>query len=180
MSRMDDLLQRNARFAATDARDRLPKVPFIPNRQLYVITCLDPRVDPVFTFDLSFGDAIVARSLGGRVTPAVAQDVAWISYLHEVKAPDADWFDIAVVHHTDCGMGATDKALLGGFAERGGADATVADLAVLDPTQTVRVDVDTLVNTRQVSAKIKISGYAYDVTTGLLKTVVPPRSRDDG
>ena len=177
---MEDLLQRNARFAATDARDRLPKVPFVPNRQLYVITCLDPRVDPVFIFDLSFGDAIVARTLGGRVTPAVIQDLAWISYLHEVKAPDADWFDLAVVHHTGCGIGFADKALRRGFAERGGDDVALADLAVFDPTQTVPGDVETLLNTPQVSSKIKISGHAYDVETGLLTTVVPPRSRGDG
>jgi hypothetical protein len=27
-----------------------------------------------------------------------------------------------------------------------------------------------------VSARIKVSGYAYDVKTGLVTTVVPPRS----
>ncbi|GAB3953872.1 carbonic anhydrase [Micromonospora vulcania] len=177
MSGTDDLLQRNARFAASDAKGRAPKIPFIPNQQLYVITCLDPRVDPAFIFGLSFGDAIVARTLGGRVTPAVIQDLAWISYLHEVKALDADWFDLAVVQHTGCGIGFADAALRRGFAERGGDDAALADLAVFDPTETVPGDVDMLLNSPLVSPTIKISGYAYDVETGLLTTVVPPRSR---
>jgi carbonic anhydrase len=179
MGKMDDLLQRNVRFAATDAVSRAPKIPFIPNRQLFVLTCLDPRVDPAFIFDLSFGDAIVSRSLGGRVTPAAILDLAWISYLHEIKAPDADWFDIAVVHHTDCGMGFADDGLRRGFRERGLDDAALADNAVFDPTQTVPVDVEKLINTPQLSPKIKVSGYAYDVQTGNLATVVPPRTRDD-
>ncbi|MFG1869732.1 carbonic anhydrase [Micromonospora arborensis] len=177
---MDDLLQRNVRFAATDAKDRVPEVPFVPNQQLYVITCLDPRVDPAFIFDLALGDAIVARTLGGRVTPAVLQDLAWISYLHEVKAPDADWFDLAVVQHTGCGRGLDDKALLKGFAERGGDDAALVDQAVFDPAQTVPGDVETLVSAPLLSPRIKVSGYEYDVETGRLRTLVPPRSRADG
>ncbi|GAB4107380.1 carbonic anhydrase [Micromonospora taraxaci] len=180
MGTIDDLLQRNVRFAATDAKDRVPVIPFVPNQQLYVITCLDPRVDPAFIFGLALGDAVVARTLGGRVTPAVIQDLAWISYLHEVKAPDADWFDLAVVHHTGCGRGLDDDALLRGFAERGGDDVALAEQAVFDPAQTVPADVRKLIDAPLVSAKIKISGYEYDVETGLLKTLVPPKSRADG
>jgi hypothetical protein len=30
-----------------------------------------------------------------------------------------------------------------------------------------------------VSARIKVSGYSYDVKTGLVTTVVPPQSRPD-
>ncbi|WP_433319554.1 carbonic anhydrase [Micromonospora sp. CA-269861] len=180
MSNMDDLLQRNVRFAATDAKNRTPEIPFVPNQQLYVITCLDPRVDPAFIFDLALGDAIVARTLGGRVTPAVIQDLAWISYLHELRAPKADWFDLAVVHHTGCGRGLDDDALLRGFAERGGDDRALVDQAVFDPAQTVPVDVQKLLDAPLVSPQIKISGYEYDVETGLLRTLVPPRSRADG
>ena len=54
---------------------------------------------------LGLGDAIVAHNVGGRVTPAVLEDLAWISYLHEAKTPDAEWFELAIVHHTDCGSG---------------------------------------------------------------------------
>ena len=94
------------------------------------------------------------------------------------EAPDADWFELAVVQHTDCGRGLDDEALRRGFTERGFDDGDLDSLAVFDPTQTVPEDVDKLVNAPQVSSKIRVSGYAYDVNTGLLKTVVPPRSRD--
>src|ERR1700741_4684441 len=89
MSNFDELLRNNADFARTGAKDRVPEVPFIPNKQVYILTCIDPRVDPAQVFGLELGDAIVARTVGGRVTPAGIQDLAWISYLHEKKTPPA-------------------------------------------------------------------------------------------
>ena len=119
MSNFDELLRNNASFARTGAKDRVPEIPFIPNKQVYILTCIDPRVDPAQVFGLELGDAIVARTVGGRVTPAVIQDLAWISYLHETKTPDADWFELAVMHHTDCGSGFfADDGLRHGFAAR--------------------------------------------------------------
>ncbi|HEX4257569.1 MAG TPA: carbonic anhydrase [Streptosporangiaceae bacterium] len=179
MSNFDELLRRNASFAQTAAKDQVPAIPFLPNRQVYVLTCIDPRVDPAQLFGLELGDAIVARTVGGRVTPAVLQDLAWISYLHETKTPDADWFEFAVMHHTDCGSGFfADDGMRPEFAARGGYDdAELAALAVLDPAQTVPVDVARVLESPLVSARVKVTGLAYDVKTGLVTTVVPPQSR---
>ena len=182
MSNFDALLRNNADFAGTDARSRGPAIPFIPNKQVYILTCIDPRVDPAQLFGLELGDAIVARTVGGRVTPAVLQDLAWISYLHENKTPDADWYEFAVMHHTECGSGFyADEDFRRGFAASGGYDdAELAALAVLDPTETVPGDVDKVLRSPQVSAKIRVSGLAYDVKTGLVTVVVPPRTRQEG
>jgi carbonic anhydrase len=178
MSNFDELLRNNASFARTSAKDRVPEIPFIPNKQVYILTCIDPRVDPAQVFGLQLGDAIVARTVGGRVTPAVIQDLAWISYLHETKTPGADWFDLVVMHHTDCGSGLfADNDLRHGFAARGFNDAELAALAVLDPATTVPGDVEKIINTPQVPPAIKVSGYSYDIKTGLVTTIVPPRSR---
>jgi carbonic anhydrase len=178
MSNFDELLRNNASFARTGAKDRVPEIPFIPNKQVYILTCIDPRVDPAQVFGLELGDAIVARTVGGRVTSAVIQDLAWISYLHETKTPDADWFELAVMHHTDCGSGFfADDDLRRGFAARGFDDAELAALAVLDPAATVPLDVEKVIAAPQVSREIKVSGYSYDVKTGLITTVVPPGSR---
>ena len=176
MSNFDELLRNNVSFARTGAKDDVPQIPFIPNKQVYILTCIDPRVDPAQVFGLRLGDAIVARTVGGRVTPAVIQDLAWISYLHETKTPDAEWFEFAVMHHTDCGSGFfADDELRHGFAARGYDDAELAGLAVLDPSVTVPGDVAMVRQAPQVSARIKVTGLAYDVRTGLVKTVVPPR-----
>lgn len=119
MSNLDELLTNNARFAAGDAKDQVPAIPFLPNKQVYLITCIDPRVDPVDLLGLKLGDAIVARNVGGRVTDAVLSDLAWISYLHEHKTPDAPWFELAIIHHTDCGSALmADDQLRAGFVDR--------------------------------------------------------------
>jgi len=179
MSNFDELLRRNQAFATTGAKDQGPAIPFLPNRQVYILTCIDPRVDPAQLFGLELGDAIVARTVGGRVTPAVLQDLAWISYLHETKTPDADWFEFAVMHHTDCGSGFfADDGMRHEFAARGGYDdAELAALAVLDPAETVPVDVARVLDSPLVSARVQVTGLACDVKTGLVTTVVPPQSR---
>ena len=125
-----------------------------------MITCIDPRADPAEFLGLEFGEAIVGRTVGGRVTPAVIQDVAYIGYLVETKAPDGPYFEVAIIHHTDCGSGLlADEELRQGFSRRTGYDEQMlAELAVLDPSATVRADVERLVSDRRVSPRITVSG----------------------
>ena len=79
-----------------------------------------------------------------------------------------------MIHHTDCGSGFfADGELRRDFAIRGGYDeAALAELPVLDPAVTVRADVEKLLAAPAVSARIAISGYSYDIATGLLTPVV--------
>ena len=178
MTNLDDLVANNRRFAGTAAKDGVPRIPFVPNKQLYILTCIDPRVDPAEVFGLALGDAIVARNVGGRVTDAVIADLSWISYLHEVKTPDAAWFDLVVVHHTDCGSGLmADPALREDFVARGFDDATLQRTAVLDPADTLPGDVRRVLDAPTVSGAISVSGYSYDVATGLVTEVARPTSR---
>jgi carbonic anhydrase len=178
MSEIEILIDRNRKFATTDAKSNVPVIPFIPNKQTYVITCIDPRVDPANLMGLELGDAIVGRNVGGRITDAMLQDIAWISYLHEVKTPDADWFDLMIIHHTDCGSGFfADEELRHGFAERGFDEEELAQLPVLHPADTVRVDVDKVLANTAISKSIRVSGYTYDLETGLLTEVVPAAGR---
>jgi len=180
MSNFDELLANNARFAAGDAKDRVPEIPFLPNKQVYIITCIDPRVDPAALLGLSLGDAIVARNVGGRVTDSVLSDLAWISYLHEVKTPDAPWFELAVIHHTDCGSGLmADDQLRAGFVARGFDDLQLQHTAVIETATTIAHDVRRIVESTVISKQIEVSGYSYDVKTGLLTPVVGP-TRVDG
>jgi carbonic anhydrase len=179
-SNFDVYLQRNEAFAATDAKLRIPAIPFIPFKQVYVITCVDPRVEPAAILGAQLGEAIIARNIGGRVTDSVVRDLAWICHLHENKTPDADWFEVAIIHHTDCGAALfADPDLRRGYAARGGYDEeTAAAMAVLDPSATVSADVELLRAAPALAPsidKFKIGGYAYDLKTGLLSTVVAPR-----
>jgi carbonic anhydrase len=109
----------------------------------------------------------------------VIRDLAWICHLHENKTPDADWFEVAIIHHTDCGSGLfTDAELRRTYAERGGYDEETAPaMAVLDPSATVCTDVELLRKAPELAGSIeefKIGGYAYDLKTGVVTTVVDP------
>lgn len=168
------LLERNRAFAGTDARTKGPALPFIPNQLAYVITCIDPRTEPAEFLGIELGDAIVQRAVGGRVTPAVLRDVAYIGYLLETKAPDGPWFELAVIHHTDCGSTfLADPGLRAGFAARGYDEAELAALPATNPAATVRADVQTIVSAPQISPNIRVSGHVYDVKTGEVQTIVP-------
>ena len=178
-SNFADYLRRNEEFAAAGGMREVPEIPFIPFKQIYLITCIDPRVEPAAVLGAKLGEAIIARNVGGRVTPSVVKDLAWICHLHENKAPDADWFEVAVMHHTDCGSALfADEQLRRGYAARGGYDEqTAAAMAVLDPAATVREDVAALNTAPELAGSrghFRIGGYAYDLKTGRVTTVVDP------
>src|ERR1700734_4034070 len=129
------LLDRNKAFATTDAVAKNPKIPWLPNQLSYVITCIDSRVEPAAILGVDLGDATVQRTVGGRVTPAVLRDVAYISYLTETKTPDGPWWELEVIHHTHCGSTLlADPELRRDFATRGGfVEAQLAGLPAPGP-----------------------------------------------
>jgi carbonic anhydrase len=181
VSNLVSLLDRNQAFARTDARQNMPALPFIPQMNLYIVTCIDCRVDPAVTLGVKLGEALVERNIGGRITPAVLRDIAYASYLVETKAPDGPWFEVAIIHHTDCGSTLlADDNLRHGFAQRIGVDErTLADTPVLDPERTVRTDVERVLWAQEVPANVLASGHVYDVWTGLVTTVVDAKSQKD-
>jgi carbonic anhydrase len=172
-------LERNAKFAATDAKDHVPEVPFIPGSQIYLITCIDPRVEPAAIVGSDLGEAIVARNVGGRVTPAFIKDLAWILHLNETLTPDADWFEIAVIHHTDGGSGLFMKDdLRAGYGARGGwDDRTASSMAFIEPAKSVAEDIQKLRTAPELQptiSNVRIGGYTYDLGTGRVTTVIEP------
>jgi len=169
---IDPALERNRAFAAAGGHEGAV---VFPNLRLFVITCLDPRVDPAHFFGLGLGDAMVVRNVGGRVTREVINDVAFIGQLAENMLPDGPLFEVAVIHHTQCGSGVlADDTFRRRYAERIGAEeSTLRDHAVLDPAVTVARDVGRLRSAPAISERVTVSGHVYDVVTGLVETVMP-------
>ncbi|MFZ0043122.1 MAG: carbonic anhydrase [Solirubrobacteraceae bacterium] len=169
---IDPALERNRAFAAAGGHQGAV---VFPNLRLFVITCLDPRVDPAHFLGLGLSDALVLRNVGGRVTPAVIDDVAFIAQLAENMLPEGPLFEVAVIHHTQCATGAlADEAFRRRYAERIGAEqSTLLEHAVLDPPATVTRDVERLRSAPAVSPRVTVSGHIYDVVSGLVETVVP-------
>ncbi len=176
MSNISALLEHNKAFASSGTWRKTPRLPFLPFKGLYIITCVDPRVDPADFLGLEFGDAIVARTVGGRATDAVIFDLSYISYLVEAKAPEGPYFEAAVIHHTDCGSRLLeDPDLRHGFARRSGYDEQqLAALPATVPAETAQADVAKILAAPQVSTKITVSGHVYDTASGLLETVAEP------
>jgi carbonic anhydrase len=164
-------MERNRGFAAAAGHEGAL---VFPTLRLFVITCLDPRLDPAHILGLGLSDAMVVRNVGGRVTPEVINDVAFIAQIAENVVPDGPLFDVAVIHHNQCGTGAlADDGFRHRYAERIGADeSTLRDHAVLDPTATVAHDVELLRSATAISPRVTVSGHVYDVVTGLVETVV--------
>jgi carbonic anhydrase len=169
---IDLALARNRAFAGAGGHEGAV---VFPRLSLFVITCLDPRVDPAHVLGLDLGDAIVVRNVGGRVTPEVINDVAFIGQIAETLLPGGPLFEIAVIHHTQCGAGAlADDDFRHRYAERIGAEeSSLREHAVLDPTATVTHDVERLRSAPAISARVSVSGHVYDVVTGLVETIIP-------
>jgi carbonic anhydrase len=169
---VESALDRNRAFAAAGGHHGAV---VFPNLRLFVITCLDPRVDPAHFLGLALSDAMVIRNVGGRVTPEVINDVAFIGQLAENVLPDGPLFEVAVIHHTQCGTGAlADDTFRRRYAELIGAEeSTLREHAVLDPAATVTRDVERLRSAPAISPRVTVSGHVYDVVTGLVQTVIP-------
>jgi carbonic anhydrase len=179
MTSMTPLFENNERFARTYN----PAALGIPARQLLIVTCLDHRVDPAIVLGLQLGDAPVIRNSGGRVTQAVIDDIAWLAFLAEQLfggqgAPDT-LFEVAVIHHTQCGTGLlADPGFRHQAAEATGLpEAGLEASAVADPQATVRADVERLLTSPSLSPKVSVSGHVYDIATGHVTTIHDARYR---
>jgi carbonic anhydrase len=177
MTRMTPLLERNEQFARAYA----PTVLGVPATQMLIVACLDHRVDPAIVLGLQLGDAPVIRNAGGRVTPAVIDDIAYLAFLAGQLFGDQGvgdtLFEVAVVHHTQCGTGLNaDPGWRHQAAEATGlSEAALEASAVADPHVTVRADVDRLLASPLLSPEVSVSGHVYDVATGRLTTTIDAR-----
>lgn len=169
-------LARNRAFAAADGhKDAV----VFPTLRLFVITCLDPRVDPAHFLGLELSDAMVVRNVGGRVTPEVINDIAFISQITENVLPDGPLFEVAVIHHTQCGAGTfVDDTFRHRYAQRIGAEeSALRERAVIDPASTVTHDVELVRSAAAISSRVAVSGHVYDVVSGLVRTVLEASSQ---
>jgi carbonic anhydrase len=177
MTRMAPLLERNEQFA----RNYTPVALAIPTAQTIIVTCLDHRVDPAITLGLKLGEAPVIRNAGGRVTQPVIEEIAYLSFLAgqlfagQIAADGL--FEIAVIHHTQCGTSfLADPGFRRQAAEATGlSEAALEASAVADPHTTVKADVERLLTSPLLSPKVSVSGHVYDIATGRVTTAVGAR-----
>src|SRR6185436_20894105 len=93
MSTIDELLAASERYARGFDRGDLP---LPPARRVAILTCMDARILPSKALGLQEGDAHVIRNAGGRARDALRSII--------ISQRLLGTRELAVIHHTDCGM----------------------------------------------------------------------------
>src|SRR5215471_8843086 len=101
MTTLDMLVQRNQEFARHQFNARLSPMGRL---KTMIVSCVDARVDPGFVLGLEAGDAMVIRTLGGRITPATLQTITLLLTAAQVLGANAGTFNLIVLHHTQYGI----------------------------------------------------------------------------
>jgi carbonic anhydrase len=149
-----------------------------PTLQTLIISCADPRVDPVHVFGLEPCEAVVLRNVGGRVAPGTVLLLRMLQVPTGAGAPTGEKaispFHLMVLQHTDCGITrlAGNTALMADYF--GVLPAELPAKAILDPRAAVASDVAALRTIAGLSPTLLVSGLVYDAETGLVDIVVPP------
>ena len=177
---LDKLLERNRVFAAEQsaAGTLMPSLPrALPNVRAIIIGCADMRVDPVHILGIEPGEAVVMRNIGGRITPALLEQLGLLGRIGAVAGEipgGGGEFHIIVLQHTDCGITrlAGDPTMLTHYFQIN--EGELKTKAVTDPRAAVAVDVASLRAIPALPDDWLVSGLVYDVATGLVEIVVPP------
>lgn len=136
-----------------------------PTTQVFVLTCMDARIDPLRLLGLDLGDAHVMRNAGGRVSDDAVRSLVLSSVLLGTR-------HVMVVHHTDCGLGSTsDDGLREDLRDHGVDVGNLWTGAFGDLDQSVRDDVDILRTHPLIGGRVTVTGHVYDVATGELRPV---------
>lgn len=163
MDVIEELLERNARYAA----EHDSGLPPVPRLQTVVVTCVDQRVDPADVLGLELGDAAVIRTVGGRVTPGVLQNLALLAQVVAANGMTGG-FELILMQHTQCGMARLDgPEQRDGLADYLGVPVSELDSKeIKDPHAGVRVDMAELAANPLVPGELSVTGLVYDVGTG--------------
>ncbi|CAN5202266.1 carbonic anhydrase [soil metagenome] len=160
----DDLLAANRKFAENFA---LTGFDGVARAGVAVVTCMDSRIDPLGMVGLQPGDAKIFRNPGGRVTNAALEALILGVHLLNVDR-------ILVVPHTRCAMAtATLEELRQRVGASAGQDASWQSFGVIsDQHAALDDDVARIRSHPLIPESVAVSGFLYDVDTGLLDPLV--------
>lgn len=132
-------------------------LPAQPRRKLAVVTCMDARIEPLSVFELDLGDAHVLRNAGGLVTDDVLRSLA-------ISQRALGTIDVAVMHHTSCGMsGFDDAAFRATLADESGQTPTWDVSGFDDVAEQVRRSVELVRACPWLPNRDAVRGYVFDV-----------------
>lgn len=175
MSCTSTFIKRNQQFSSHFHGADLP---IIPKYRSVIITCGDARVDPAHILGLELGDAVIIRNNGGRVTQAVIEELAAMSFMvAKMDGEKPGPFEVIIIQHTQCGAERfADPQFQNMLKEHIGVD--VSATAISDHQQSIQDDVSSLRNSSIIPGYIMVSGFIYDVHNGELQQVIAPAALD--
>lgn len=155
------------------------------NKRLFVLTCMDERVDIEAALGLELGDAHIFRNAGALVTDDVVRSAALTTNFFDTA-------EIIIVLHTECGMLLqTGDTLAEALDEKLKARGTSLDATPVDPAipeltlpagqhgKWIRAfddleaaalrQVELLRSSPLIPESVPISAYIYDVATRTLR-----------
>lgn len=140
-------------------------LPAPPSRQLAVVTCMDARLDPLAALGLSVGEAHVIRNAGGIVTDDVLRSLV-------ISQRALGTREIAVLHHTKCGMqDFDDDAFRAELETETGAVPRWTGPGFSDPHERARESVNTLRECPWLLHTDGVRGFVWDVATSQIDEV---------
>lgn len=167
------LLERNKQFAANFAHTDMQALPKLGT---IIVGCIDARVDPAYVLGLELGDCVVLRNTGGRVSRAVIEEVTALAVLVAkiTQAVEAN-FHVVLMQHTKCGaQQLANPDFQASLKQTTGVD--VSEYAITDQESDLITDINRLRDAKTLPGSLKVSALLYDVDTGVVTEVVPPRS----
>jgi len=144
-------------------------LPLPPAKKLTIVTCMDARIDPAASLGIKEGDAHVIRNAGGASKEALRSII--------ISQQLLGTREIAVFHHTDCGMltfsNSDIKSLLKEKYPAAADEVEGIDFLPFGNLEgSVKEDVEYLKQHPLVLKETKITGWIYEVETGKSKQIV--------
>jgi carbonic anhydrase len=162
MSKTDEFLENNQRYAAQTFAGQLPMP---PSAGLAVVACMDARLNVYGILGLQDGEAHVIRNAGGVVTDDEIRSLAISQRLLGTT-------EIMLIHHTDCGMLTfTDDAFKAGIEKEIGIKPPWSPEAFSDIDEDVRQSIRRIKTSPFIPHTDSVRGFVFDTATGKLREV---------
>jgi carbonic anhydrase len=161
VAEIDRMLEANQEWA-----QRFPgSKPVRPARAVAVVACMDSRMPLFGLLGLDVGDAHVIRNAGGVITEDTIRSLTISQHVLGTR-------EIVLVHHTECGLQATDDVSFADLVEQAtGRRPPWAARTFTDVDDDVRESIRLIQESPYLLSR-EVRGTVYDVETGHLREVV--------
>jgi carbonic anhydrase len=160
MAEIDKMLEANEDWAR-----RFPgSKPVRPARAVAIVACMDSRMPLFGMLGLDVGDAHVIRNAGGVITEDTIRSLTISQHLLGTR-------EIVLVHHTECGLQATDDVAVADLVEQAtGRRPPWAYRGFTDVDDDVRESIRLIQESPYLLSRA-VRGAVYEVETGRLREI---------